>query len=59
MKLCWEAMEGTPGSCVRGPLTVLVFYFGPDVLLEHGHDDTGELGGISWHYLEHTFCCQV
>jgi len=24
MKLCWEAMEGAPGSCVRGPLTILV-----------------------------------
>ena len=21
MKLCWEAMGGAPGSCVRGPLT--------------------------------------
>jgi len=21
MKLCWEATGGTPGSCVRGPLT--------------------------------------
>ena len=21
MKLRWEAMGGTPGSCVRGPLT--------------------------------------
>ena len=20
MKLCWEAIEGAPGSCVRGPL---------------------------------------
>jgi len=57
MKLCWEAMGGAPGSCVRGPLTVLVFYFGPDVLLEHGHNDTGKLGGISWRYLEHTFYC--
>jgi len=59
MKLCWEAIGGTPGSCVRGPLIVLVFYFGPDVLLAHGHDDTGELRGISWRYLEHTFCCRV
>jgi len=52
-------MGGTPGSCARGPLIVLVFYFGPDVLLAHGHDDTGELRGISWRYLEHTFCCRV
>jgi len=22
MKLCWEAMGGAPGSCVRGPLTL-------------------------------------
>jgi len=21
MKLCWEATGGTPGSCVKGPLT--------------------------------------
>jgi len=21
MKLCWEAMGGTPESCMRGPLT--------------------------------------
>jgi len=36
-----------------------VFYFGPDVLLGHGRDDTGELGGVSWCYLECIFCCQV
>jgi len=36
-----------------------VFYFGPDVLLGCGHDDTGELGGVSWHYLERTFGCRV
>jgi len=36
-----------------------VFCFGPGVLLGHGRDDTGELEGVSWHYLERTFCCRV
>jgi len=36
-----------------------VFCFGPGVLLEHGRDDTGELGDVSWRYLERTFCCRV
>jgi len=38
---------------------VPVSYFGPDVLLGHGHGDTRELEDISWYYPEHTFCCRV
>ena len=30
MQLCWEAMEGAPGSCVRGPLTETFFGAGGD-----------------------------
>jgi len=33
-------------------------YFGLDVLLEHGHGDTRELGDVSWHDLKYTFCHQ-
>jgi len=31
MKLCWEAMGGTPGSCVRGPLTRMLISRGRDL----------------------------
>jgi len=34
-----------------------VSYFGQDVLLEHGHGNTEELGGISLCFPEHTFYC--
>jgi len=36
-----------------------VSYSVPDVLLGHGHGDTGELGVIGCHYLEHTFCRRI
>jgi len=32
MKLCWEAMGGAPGSCMRGPLTEHRIY--PELNLE-------------------------
>jgi len=45
MKLCWEAMGGAPGSCVRGPLT----YVTAD------RDTTHELRPRLFLY----FCCQL